>query len=418
MAKRRNSPGLWCRVLISFILLILSASGCAGRATPTPTPEPVTLQFSVVTTAGESIAPYEKLAEAFHTQYPWLTVRIRPMGYPSRFQGELAVGADVELSYRGYDKPEAALPLDPYLDAMPAAFREDFLPNPLAACRQDGRTVCLPAAAVAWAVYYNQDLFDQLKIPYPQPGWTWDDFLKTAQALTADTTGGKRWGIAPPDYYDLFIIQEAGGDHWPPEGVRLDSAPILRAFGWYTGLAMEHGVMPKLNEYYLLWQGGSDPMLDGRIAMWLGATTANEGKFDAPARKFRVGVAPLPRGTYDVTFLYTVSFTISASSKHPEDAWRWIVFLSDHTPNLVATIRGVPARRSQLESAVVQAYYGKEQVESLRSIIAAGDLITIGSQSDLYYTALWDALEDVMTNGMPVADALRKAQKRLDEAEP
>ena len=43
-------------------------------------------------------------------------------------------------------------------------------------------------------LYYNKDIFDKAKMPYPNNKWTWDDFRSTAKKLTAGEGNKKIWG--------------------------------------------------------------------------------------------------------------------------------------------------------------------------------------------------------------------------------
>jgi multiple sugar transport system substrate-binding protein len=64
-----------------------------------------------------------------------------------------------------------------------------------------GGQYLLPKDYSPLAVYYNKRLFDQYRVAYPKDGWTWDEFLKTAQALTRDTNGDGKpevWGVQMP----------------------------------------------------------------------------------------------------------------------------------------------------------------------------------------------------------------------------
>ena len=48
----------------------------------------------------------------------------------------------------------------------------------------DGKQYLLPKDFSPLAVYYNKKLFDAAGVAYPKDGWTWDEFLDTAQKLT------------------------------------------------------------------------------------------------------------------------------------------------------------------------------------------------------------------------------------------
>ncbi|MEV5413790.1 ABC transporter substrate-binding protein [Thermopolyspora sp. NPDC052614] len=47
-----------------------------------------------------------------------------------------------------------------------------------------GRVRAMPALVDSLAVVCNKKLFEEAKIPLPQAGWTWDDFVETARELT------------------------------------------------------------------------------------------------------------------------------------------------------------------------------------------------------------------------------------------
>jgi len=92
----------------------------------------------------------------------------------------------------------------------------DYYPDIISTAQQDGHLYGLPWIAQPVVVFYNKALFDAAKLEYPKAGWTWDDFLAAAKALTKDTDGdGKtdQWGFSangwPPPH--IFIWQ-AGGE--------------------------------------------------------------------------------------------------------------------------------------------------------------------------------------------------------------
>lgn len=45
-----------------------------------------------------------------------------------------------------------------------------------------------------WAVFYNKKLFDEKEIPYPEEGWTWEDYADTAVRLTNRVGVNKVYG--------------------------------------------------------------------------------------------------------------------------------------------------------------------------------------------------------------------------------
>ena len=72
-----------------------------------------------------------------------------------------------------------------YLDK--AEFKpEDFYTETYERFRYKGKLLGISKDFATLVLYYNKDLFEKWDVPYPKSGWTWDDFLQTAKALTRE----------------------------------------------------------------------------------------------------------------------------------------------------------------------------------------------------------------------------------------
>ena len=51
-------------------------------------------------------------------------------------------------------------------------------------------------------IYYNQDMFDEAGVPYPEDGWTWAEFAETAKAVTKTDADGNttQYGYRIPGF--------------------------------------------------------------------------------------------------------------------------------------------------------------------------------------------------------------------------
>ena len=146
------------------------------------------------------------------------------------------------------------------------------------AFRFQGDLVCLPQNVSSLVVYYDKDLFDAAGLAYPAAGWSWDDFLTTAQALTQDldgdgTTDQYGLGTAPQLIRAAPFIWQHGGELvvTEPNGevlrLAVDSRPSSEAIEWFTELQTEHHVVPDRTA-----EGAQDSesrFIDGTTAMFL-----------------------------------------------------------------------------------------------------------------------------------------------------
>jgi multiple sugar transport system substrate-binding protein len=81
-----------------------------------------------------------------------------------------------------------------------AAYSKDFFPALWETSKTNGQIYALPFDTNNMLMYYNRDILGKYGIPDPDENWTWDDFvkianasaarLKTAMLIAPSTTGG------------------------------------------------------------------------------------------------------------------------------------------------------------------------------------------------------------------------------------
>lgn len=101
----------------------------------------------------------------------------------------------------------------------------DFLMDSM---RTEGRLYDFPVSIYPMVVMYNQDIFDEKNVPYPDPDWTWNDFREKAALLTEESDTGTLYGA------------EARLGLW-------------EAMVWSTGYGLGNGPESLLNESFSLW---------------------------------------------------------------------------------------------------------------------------------------------------------------------
>ena len=142
-----------------------------------------------------------KAWQAKQSQYEVSTEQY-PGGYYEKIQANFAAGdpADV-LYYQGwvwqaYAENKVIVPLDDYIQKDSAA---DLFPtgeNYENTTKWQGGTFMTPTDVGSLVVFYNKDLFDKQGVPYPQKGWTWEDFEAAVPKLTHDDNGTHYYGWA------------------------------------------------------------------------------------------------------------------------------------------------------------------------------------------------------------------------------
>ncbi|MBN1811726.1 MAG: extracellular solute-binding protein [Anaerolineae bacterium] len=155
-------------------LLFVTACSCIEAPPPA---EPVTIRFA---RPDAEDAYYETMIAEFNEIYPHITIEDIP-DYAYYEDVDAFFISPFALSF--FLEREALLDLNPIVQQDDAFDLSDFYPATLELFTRDGQLWAIPAGVTVQVLYYNQDLFDQYGVPYPQPDWTWDDFLEKAQAL-------------------------------------------------------------------------------------------------------------------------------------------------------------------------------------------------------------------------------------------
>jgi ABC-type glycerol-3-phosphate transport system substrate-binding protein len=120
----------------------------------------------------------------------------------------------------------AALDLAPMLKNEKWFKPDDFWGNALQTGRVQGKQVALPAQLGVETLVYNKRLFQEGNINPPPAGWSWDQFIASAKALTRPGQGEQpgRWGMfvgtGTPTLASL--AWQHGAQLIPEDGSRID----------------------------------------------------------------------------------------------------------------------------------------------------------------------------------------------------
>lgn len=206
----------------------------------------------------------------------------------------------------------------------------------------DGRQYRFPANVNVQAVLYNRAIFDDHGVPYPQPDWTWDDFVAAGRAIaeTPSKSGKKHIPVAnwsPPDLFaDLLVTH--GARYFSEDGMTclLDSPGAVAAFQHYHDLMFKHRVLPTPEQSVAMssqggWgSGGINWFSSGEAAMimigrWFTVQAAN-----FPELQGKLAAVRLPRlpGQPSRGYTRTRGVAVNAQSRHPEEAVRFLSYLA------------------------------------------------------------------------------------------
>ncbi|MFB9324732.1 ABC transporter substrate-binding protein [Paenibacillus aurantiacus] len=198
----------------------------------------------------------------------------------------------------------------------------------------DGKYYGIESCIVAPVLYYNKDLFDKAGIAYPPSdpakAWSWSEFVETAKKLTIKN-GDKveQYGaFGMENYYNLIAEVMSNGGNWFSDDLKSSSAntsEVKEVLQAVSDLRKKEGVSP---EGKLLTNSGmsaAQMLQTGKIAMLVDGSWALQ---ELSQMNFKVGVGVLPKFDQAVTHGQAHLHVASANTKHPEEAWKLVKFLS------------------------------------------------------------------------------------------
>ncbi len=266
------------------------------------------------------------------------------------------------------------LPLDKYIerdkeelnmsDWMPRAWELSTW-DPVAKKFGQGHTYVVAWRFDGQCLFWNLDAFEEVGLDPLKPPQNWDELLEYAKRLTIDRDGdGKidQYGLGMMGTPNVNFVLEAGFvPYMWTHGSTLISEDL-------TTCLINTSVGIEAAEYYLKLKPYTQPevlstkwsdlgplMAKGVVAMFIDHI-ANFETIKKMTPTMRVGVTKYPGGPKGQwSPVVAVGWAIPKASKHPDEAWEFIKYIS--APERVARItNGVPPRYSSLKHPKFDMY--------------------------------------------------------------
>lgn len=386
--------------LVVFTVLLSIVAACT-------TPPRLTTVSFMVSGSQEEYQAYQSLVEAFQADNPDYRIDLRYVpddaDYRRRLAADFSAGAPADVFLLNYRRiaPFAAegamAPIGSYLAQSAVIAEDDFFQPAIDAFRYNGELWCLAQNVSSLVVYYNKTLFDAAGLAYPAAGWTWDDFVATARALTVDKDGDgvtDQYGASiDPILYRLapFIWQNGGelvDDTANPTRLVIDSPQAQEAFQWFVDLQVKEKVVPDAAAEAA--RDGESRFLDGTVGMYFNSrrSTPTMRTIDS----FDWDVAPPPGGQQPASILHVDGYCLAEQSKDKEAAWKFIEYAnSPQGQEIIArTGRTVPSLR-----AIAQSPAFLDPTQKPASSQVWLDVVPTLRQVPVYPN--WPAIEDAVS---------------------
>ena len=351
------------------LVLIVAACSPAPAATPgAPPARPIGEIRFLISEDPIGEAGYWQIIDAFAKVQPDVKVKLENVPDDGEFLKRLAADfaartppAVFVINYRRFGQfaiKGALQPIDDYITKSAQFKPDDFYPTALEAFKLRGKQYCIPQNLSSLEVYYNKKLFAAANLPMPRSGWTWDEFLRDARALTRSTKGDGKIdqygaGVATSTIRLAPFIWAHGGELVDntdrPTRLTLDAGPALEAFQWFVNLQVKEHVVPsKADE---ATESSQSRFQHGTLGMFFQSRVITPDLRET-IKDFDWDVAPLPGDKNTVTILHSDGYCITSASQNKDAAWAFVEFANSMQGQqvIVKSGRTVPSLKQVAES--------------------------------------------------------------------
>ncbi|MEH1128447.1 ABC transporter substrate-binding protein [Micromonospora sp. CPCC 206061] len=425
------------RKIIALLAAALLAAGC-GAAETGDTRQTIRL---LVFGAPEELQAYRTLVDAYAKASSGAEVQLVEASdredLITRLSTSIAGGSPPDvflMNYRFYGQfaaKNAVEPLDDRLAKSTVVKLTDLYPQATEAFRWQGRQLCLPQNVSSLAVYYNRTIFQKFGVAVPKPGWTWNDLIATATAMTRNASGaivrgteseggGARvavygLGVEPTLIRIAPLVWSAGGqivdDEGKPTRFTFDASPARDVLRDFVALRLAYGVVPTDEEVEA--ENDESRFSNGRLAMLLSSRRVTTTF--RTVKDFEWDVAPMPMyGKQQAGILHSDAYCITSGSKAKNAAWRFLEYAigAEGQRIVAATGRTVP---SNMEVSKSPAFLDPAQPPRNAQVF----LDAVPTIRRVPTISTWPEIEDaaggILENALYRGDKLDDVIRQLDE---
>jgi len=207
----------------------------------------------------------------------------------------------------------------------------------------DNKPYYIPYGLYQKMLFYRKDWFDQKGLTAPK---TWEDLQKAAKALTEPANnrfGYSFRGGSGADGYIVDLLRDYNGKNVNPDdamflksGATIFSTPEAKqAMTMYVSLYKEGSPKDSVN-----WAFAEQ--VQGFVSGATGMLIQDPDTIDPVKQKLKEGTwatAPMPTGPAGTSYykVGAAGWGVTSHSKHPQEAWKLIEFISSPEQNAVFT---------------------------------------------------------------------------------
>ncbi|WP_379142513.1 ABC transporter substrate-binding protein [Paenibacillus sp. sgz500992] len=267
-----------------------------------------------------------------------------------------------------------------------------------------GKQYAIPKDFDTIGLWYNKTLFDAAGVNYPDENWTWDDLHNAAKKLTKDGTYGFLAPLHNQEGYYNFVYQNGGTIITADKKSGYDDPKTIEALQFYINFVRE-GLSPEVYGD----AERADLLKNGKVAMGLFGSWNLSGFTENEYLAKNFDVAVLPKKVKQASIYNGLGNAIDAKTKHPEEAWKFVEYLSSKVGQ---------ERQAELGVAI-SAYKGAADlwinsnktfnIKAFVDMVSYGVIRPYSNTTAVWEDKAYEMLKPAFSGKVPVEEAARNA---------
>ena len=388
-----------------------------SQETEDPSGEPVTITYCNFNASGGNEETLQRMYEAFHEEYPNITVEIETIAMADYFtqMQTRVVGGTAPDCYELNIENFASYANNGVLAEITGVDLSSLDETALSAFNVNGTQYGLPGNFSNVVLIYNKDLFDQANIDYPNADWTQEDVQEAAEAIRA--LGDDIYGYYQPLTYNEFYkaCAQFGGSLLNEDRTEftINSPENVAAAQMMADRVLVSNVQP--TEVQMGGMGDWDLFMSGRLGMIPTGIWAFQTFTDGCDFEWDNTIEP--GQDQKATHFFSNGLVINAESENKEAAATWITWLASSPTAAQIRIEAgwdLPAVNDQ---ETLSSYLDITPPENRQAVFDSLDYLVVPPVIEDYALMsdiIGECLSAAANGSMTVQEALDQAQAQCE----
>jgi len=402
-------------------------AGAEATKKPAATEAPVAVEDVTITYAcwdSNQATLLRTVADEFEAANPGIKIEIQVNGWADYWTmlEAAATGGSLPDTFwmhsnniYYYASNDQLLDLTSYIDSSEAVDLANYPEGLDQIYNLDGKQYAIPKDYDTIALWYNKTMFDAAGVSYPDETWTWDTLYDAAKKLTKDD--GSQYGFCAglhnqEGYYN-FVYQNGGSIITSDKKSAYADPKTIEGIDFYFSLVRD-GLSPAIYDD----AARAEAIANGLCAMGLFGSWNLSGfaASDFMVQNFDVAVLPSANDGTRASIFNGLGNAISATCAHPDEAWKWVEYLSSEAGQKRQAELGIAISAFNGTADSWTAAYSKFNVQCYIDMVKYAQIRPYSNQTSVWEDKAYEILKGAYAGEKDTKTACEEVAVMMDEA--